>query len=177
MRPTHAVSLPPAYKPTPTFTARPVSKQRGVWRQGACGPIPARHCGALSSAGVKTILVGTTSPQVFAAVESAIGAPDREITHVESGRAICNLVKSTSPALVVLDLQIGSMGGVATAMKLRQEAQAGRTPSTPIVLLTDRADDAFIASGAQADVIHVKPVDAWKLSGDCAPYLSDQVGG
>lgn len=60
-------------------------------------------------------------------------------------------------------------------MKLHQEAQAGRSPAVPIVLLTDRAADEFIASSAEADVIHTKPVDAWKLSGECARFLADTV--
>ena len=44
----------------------------------------------------------------------------------------------TEPDLVVLDLQIGNMGGIAVAIDLRLEEAAGRLPEVPILLLLDR---------------------------------------
>ena len=61
---------------------------------------------------------------------------------------------------MVLDLQIGNMGGIAVAIDLRLEAGEGRLPHTQILLLLDREADRFLARRADVDVVLVKPVDA-----------------
>src|SRR5918995_1131124 len=64
------------------------------------------------------------------------------------------------PDLVVLDLQIGNMGGMAVAIDLRLEESAGRLPRSTILLLLDRQADRFLSKRADADLELVKPVDA-----------------
>ena len=73
------------------------------------------------------------------------------------------VARRTQPDLVVLDMQIGNMGGVAVAIDLRLEASAGRIPDVPILLLLDREADRFLAKRADADAELVKPVDAGTL--------------
>ena len=48
------------------------------------------------------------------------------------------------PDLVILDMQIGNMGGIAVAIDLRLEESAGRLPDVPILLLLDREADRFL---------------------------------
>ena len=67
------------------------------------------------------------------------------------------------PDLVMLDLQIGEMGGVAACLDLRLEESGDRLPPQKIVLLLDREADLFIARRAGADGWLVKPVDAGRL--------------
>jgi len=67
------------------------------------------------------------------------------------------------PDLVILDMQIGNMGGIAVAIDLRLEESAGRLPRATILLLLDRVADNFVAERADADATLVKPVDAGTL--------------
>ena len=69
------------------------------------------------------------------------------------------------PDLVVLDMQIGNMGGVAVAIDLRLEESGGRLDRANILLLLDREADEFIARRADVDLMLVKPVDAGVLRG------------
>jgi DNA-binding response OmpR family regulator len=67
------------------------------------------------------------------------------------------------PDLVVLDLQIGNMGGMATSLDLRLEEGAGRLPHVPILMLLDRRPDVFLARRSEADGWLVKPLDPIRL--------------
>src|SRR5690349_6678733 len=72
-------------------------------------------------------------------------------------------VAEFEPALVVLDLQIGNMGGMATCITLHQEAGAGRLPDVPVLMLLDREADIFLARRSDADGWLIKPIDAFRL--------------
>lgn len=63
--------------------------------------------------------------------------------------------------MIVVDLQIGSMGGMAVIRAVR-EALAGATVP-PIIMLLDRAADAFLARRAGADAWVRKPLDGFEL--------------
>ena len=64
---------------------------------------------------------------------------------------------------MILDLQIGNMGGVATSLDLRHEISAGRLKPMKIMMLLDRDADLWIASEAQVDAKLVKPLNALQL--------------
>ena len=81
------------------------------------------------------------------------------------------------PDLVILDLQIGNMGGVAVAIDLRLEESGGRLPRARILLLLDRRDDVFIARRADVDLTLVKPVDAGVLRRAATPLLEAAAAG
>ena len=51
----------------------------------------------------------------------------------------------------IFDLQIGSMGGMAVTLSLRQDESSGRVPHVPIVMLLDRIADVFLARRSGAD--------------------------
>src|SRR5690349_14917799 len=80
-------------------------------------------------------------------------------------------VAESTPDLVVLDLQIGNMGGMATAMALHLEAGAGRLPKVPVLMLLDRSADIFLARRSDADGWLVKPIDAFRLRKAAAALL------
>ena len=67
------------------------------------------------------------------------------------------------PHLVILDLQIGNMGGMAACLDLRLEQRAERIPPQRVVMLLDRDADVFLARRAEADAWIVKPVDPLAL--------------
>src|SRR4051794_27973987 len=72
-------------------------------------------------------------------------------------------VEEAEPALVVLDLQIGNMGGMAACLALHLEAGAGRLPRIPVLMLLDRQADVFLARRSDADGWLIKPIDSFRL--------------
>jgi DNA-binding response OmpR family regulator len=72
-------------------------------------------------------------------------------------------VQLQRPDLVVLDLQIGNMGGMATCLNLRLEERAGRVDARKIIMLLDREADIFLAQRAESDGWLIKPLDAFRL--------------
>ena len=119
-----------------------------------------------------TILVAAEAKWVRDQVRSAFVGPGQEVVEVTRGQDVRAKVDELEPDLVVLDLQIGNMGGVAVAIDLRLEESGGRLPHVPILLLLDRRDDAFIARRADVDLTLVKPVDAGVLRRAAAPLLA-----
>ena len=87
-----------------------------------------------------------------------------------------DLVASRHPDLVILDLQIDNMGGVAVAIDLHLEASAGRVPDVPILLLLDREHDRFLAKRAAANAELVKPIDPGTLRRTVKRLLGQRAG-
>ncbi len=120
-----------------------------------------------------TILVAADAKWVRDQVRSAFVGPGQEVVEVTRGQDVRDAFARVDPDLVVLDLQIGNMGGVAVAIDLRLEESGGRLARARILLLLDRRDDAFIARRADVDLTLVKPVDAGVLRRAAAPLLAE----
>jgi len=110
----------------------------------------------------RTFLVATDSDHVFDQVESALGGT-ADIARVSAGQDVRSATNELEPDLVVADMQIGSMGGVAVCLDLRLEAGAGRLVPVPVLLLLDRPADTFLAERSGADGWLIKPIDAQRL--------------
>ena len=106
------------------------------------------------------ILVAADAEWIRDQVRSAFVSPGQEVVEVTRGQDVRDAVAREKPDLVILDLQIGNMGGVAVAIDLRLEASAGRLPRSKILLLLDREADRFLAKRADVDAELVKPIDA-----------------
>jgi DNA-binding response OmpR family regulator len=109
------------------------------------------------------ILVASDGEWVRDLVRSAFVGPGQQVVEVARGQDVRDTVAAQEPDLVILDMQIGNMGGIATALDLRLEAAAGRVPDVSILLLLDREADRFLAKRASADGELMKPVDAGML--------------
>jgi DNA-binding response OmpR family regulator len=109
------------------------------------------------------VLVAADGKWIRDQVRTALASSDTEVIEVTRGQDVRAAVAEHAPDLVVLDMQIGNMGGVATAIDLHLEADAGRLPDTRILLLLDREADRFLAKRAAADAELVKPLDAGTL--------------
>jgi DNA-binding response OmpR family regulator len=125
---------------------------------------------------VATVVVAADGAWIRNQVQTALAGPDLEIIEVDRGQAVRDLVASTHPDLVILDMQIANMGGVAVAIDLHLEASAGRAPQVPILLLLDREHDRFLAKRAAADGELVKPIDAGTLRRAVKRLLSQHAG-
>ena len=109
------------------------------------------------------LLVVSDSPTVREAVVAAVpdtGITVRELNH---GADVGPTVRASKPDLVVLDSQIGRMGGMATCLELHLEQGAGRLPHVPVLMLLDRRADVFLARRSDAEGWVVKPLDPMRL--------------
>lgn len=96
-------------------------------------------------------------------VSAAITDPDTTLTVVRAGIDVLPAVEAQCPDLVILDLQIGNMGGMATCINLRLEQSADRIDHVPVLMLLDRRPDVFLARRSQAEGWLVKPLDSIRL--------------
>ena len=109
------------------------------------------------------VLIATDADAVFAEVEAALVDESTSVVRVRTGQAVAGVVADSTPDLVILDLQIGNMGGIAACLHLRHEAGAERLPDVPVLMLLDRQADVFLAKRSGADGWIVKPLDAFSL--------------
>jgi DNA-binding response OmpR family regulator len=112
---------------------------------------------------VDTILVAAEASWIRNQVQTAFVEPGQRVVEVSRGQDVREAVAEYEPSVVVLDMQIGNMGGIAVALDLRLEAGEERIPDTRILLLLDREADRFLARRADVDGVLVKPVDAGRL--------------
>lgn len=122
----------------------------------------ARAAGA-NLAAVSSIIVASDAPSVRAEVAGTIRRPDVTIREARSGPEVMAEVEEELPDLVVLDLQMGNMGGVAVCLELHLESSYGRIGYVPVLMLLDRRPDVFLARRSSAEGWLVKPLDPIRL--------------
>lgn len=109
------------------------------------------------------VLLATDDDAVHDEVSAALAGEGTTVRRVRTGAEVGPAVVEATPDLVVLDLQIGNMGGIAACLHLRHESLDGRLPDVPILLLLDRPADEHLARRSGADGWLVKPLDAFSL--------------
>ncbi|MXW42889.1 MAG: response regulator [Acidimicrobiia bacterium] len=122
---------------------------------------------------VTRVLVATDSHFLSRTVEAALADDDMEIIRVASGTEVRAAVQAHIPDVVICDLQITNMGGVAACLDLRMEAEMQRLPQTRILLLLDREADIYLAQQAKADGWLVKPLDSIRLQQALSPLTKE----
>ena len=110
-------------------------------------------------------MVASDAPSVRAEVASVIGGPDFEILEASSGPEVLELVKDTDGDLdlVIVDMQMGNMGGMAVCLELRLQESYDVIDHIPVLMLLDRRPDVFLARRSGAEGWLVKPLDALRL--------------
>jgi CheY-like chemotaxis protein len=109
------------------------------------------------------VLIAADAPWVREEVASVLFGEDVEIREVSSGAEVLPEVQTWDPDLVVLDFQIGNMGGMATCLELRLEESVGRLRHIPVLMLIDRRPDVFLARRAGTDGWLIKPLDPIRI--------------
>lgn len=120
-----------------------------------------------------TALVIADAQWVVDEVESALSFGDWEIETLADPRLAATTVKESLPEVVIIDLQVHSMGGMAIIRAIRAVFQD--SPPPRMVLLLDRSADTFIARRARADASVVKPFTAAELRAVVAPRVASAV--
>jgi CheY-like chemotaxis protein len=120
---------------------------------------------------VPAIVVASDAPSVRRAIVAVLETPDTDIWEVASGPETLAAVAEEPPDLVIVDLQMGSMGGMAVCLELRLEASYGNLPHVPVLMLLDRRPDVFLAKRSGAEGWLVKPLDPLRLRKATAALL------
>jgi DNA-binding response OmpR family regulator len=109
------------------------------------------------------VLVVSDSSKVREEVIASL--PDAGITvrQLNHGVDVLPAVLEKTPDLLVVDSQVGRMGGMAVSLDLHLEEGAGRAPHVPILMLLDRRADVFLARRSDAEGWIVKPIDPLRL--------------
>ncbi len=109
------------------------------------------------------ILIATDAQWVLDELEAALSSPSTTIQVVTNGRHVATAVAEQTPDIAILDLQIGSMGGMAVTMDLRLDHSSGALPHVPVLMLLDRVADVHMARRSGAEGWIIKPLDALRL--------------
>ena len=109
------------------------------------------------------VLLATDADRIHEEVDAAVAGDDIEVIRVNRGVDVLPTVHDAKPDLVVLDLHIGNMGGMAACMDIRLDESVGKLDHVPVLMLLDREADIFLASRCDADGWVVKPLDPMRL--------------
>ena len=121
------------------------------------------------------ILIATDAQWVVNDVVAALDSPSTTFQIISNGREVARAVAAQTPDIAILDMQVGSMGGMAITMDLRLDQSDGRLPKVPVLMLLDRIADVHMARRSGADGWTIKPLDSLRLrkavneiaNGDC----------
>jgi DNA-binding response OmpR family regulator len=111
---------------------------------------------------VTSVLIASDSVAVAAEVQSVLPASNYTTQVVTSGPDVLKVARAIPPDLIILDFQIGNMGGMATCMDIRLDTSVGAN-DIPVLLLLDRRPDVFLARRAHASGWLIKPLDPIRL--------------
>ena len=109
------------------------------------------------------ILVVADTAWVVNDVRAALSDGRTTIREIADPRSVVDAVKEQTPAVILVDLQIGSMGGMAVTRAVRDAFPMGTASAPPVVLMLDRDADAFLAGRSGAAAWVRKPFSSGEL--------------
>ncbi|MCU0284228.1 MAG: hypothetical protein MUD13_10095 [Candidatus Nanopelagicales bacterium] len=119
------------------------------------------------------VLVYSDDRTVRRAVALALGTrldpelPELELVEVATGPVVVSTVDAGGLALLILDGEAAPTGGLGLARQLKDEIF--RCP--PILVLTGRPQDAWLATWSRADAVVGHPIDPDQLAQTVATLL------
>lgn len=123
--------------------------------------------GQVSRPGAKPlhVLVYSSNARTREQVRLALGKrvhpelPDLTYTDVATGPMVIRLMDDGGFDLVILDGEAAPVGGMGIAKQLKDEIEN----CPPVLVLTGRADDAWLASWSRAEAAVPHPIDPIRL--------------
>jgi DNA-binding response OmpR family regulator len=97
------------------------------------------------------ILLVADVPWVVNDVRAALSEARYSVADMDDPRAVSDAVGEAKPDVLLIDFQVGSMGGMALTRAVRQAAAANGTERPAVILLLDRDADGFLAGRSGAD--------------------------
>jgi len=98
------------------------------------------------------------------------GAPDIEWVEVATAPAAIKIVENGNLDLLILDGEADKVGGMGLARQLKDEIY--RCP--PVLVLTGRPQDAWLASWSKAEAVVSRPLDPVELHAAVAGLVEAQ---
>jgi DNA-binding response OmpR family regulator len=123
-----------------------------------------------------TILVYSDNPNTRDRVRTALGRrihpdlPELAYLEVATAPVVVNSVGAGGIDLAILDGEATPVGGMGLAKQLKDEVE----DCPPIVVLTGRPDDAWLASWSRAEAAVPHPIDPIRLGEAVIAVLSPQ---
>lgn len=109
------------------------------------------------------IVVASDAPSVRAEVTAVTSSPIHEVIEVASGPEVLATVHRELVDLVIVDMQMSNMGGMAVCLELRLQESYTDLGHVPVLMLLDRRPDVFLARRSGAEGWLVKPLDPLRL--------------
>ncbi|SRR6266481_472874 len=112
---------------------------------------------------MKRILIAEDNPVNMELLREILGATQYEIIEAENGHQALMKIEEFSPSLVLLDVNMPGMDGLAVIRILRKDPRFYRLPAIALTAYAMKDDrDRMIAAGFDSYVS--KPVDALALA-------------
>lgn len=108
-----------------------------------------------------TALVVADGSWVTNEVRAALSIGSWQIEEINDPRTVVDRVEESRVDAVIIDMQVGSAGGMAVVRWIRHATDPALRPR--MVLLLDRSADVFLARRAGADASVLKPFEASEL--------------
>lgn len=116
---------------------------------------------------MSNVLLVADADWVINEVRGSLALGDWDVDVARDPHTVIDVIEDKTPDAVIIDLQIGSMGGMAVVRSIRQTFEG---PSRPrMVLLLDRSADDFLARRAGADARVLKPITSSVLRAALSP--------
>ena len=97
-------------------------------------------------------------------VHAALTDPDTELVDHSDPTTVAETITDGSFDAVLVDLQVGSMGGMAVTRSVREAASVRGAPPVPVVMMLDRSADTFLAKRAGAAAWVAKPFTSHEIT-------------
>lgn len=109
------------------------------------------------------VLLVADAPWVRNEVYAALTEPDTTIVELDDPSSAARRVMEDGIDIVLVDMQVGSMGAMAVTRSIREEMVLADRMPVPVVILLDRAADGFLAGRAGAAAWVAKPFTSQDL--------------
>ena len=117
------------------------------------------------------LLIATDAASVYQGISSVLAGPGTTIRWVRAGQSVRPELDRQPADLAIVDMQIGTMGGIAVALDLQLEVDAGRLSPCPVLLILDRRPDVFLARRAGVAGWLLRPLDPIRVRRAAAALL------
>jgi DNA-binding response OmpR family regulator len=121
---------------------------------------------------VPDVLIATDADSVYEDLWAVLGGPDTTVRWVREGADVRRSLSAKPADLAIVDMQIGAMGGIAVALDVRLEQDAGRLDACPVLLALDRRADVFLARRSGVAGWLIKPLDPIRIRRAVAAVLA-----
>lgn len=110
----------------------------------------------------KTIMVVDDNPDIITIVKTILEGKGYQVLSAASGAQLLNLLESTKPDLIILDIMMPEMDGLEVLSRLKALTE---TASIPVILLTAKVQYEDVLGGYKlgADYYITKPFTSTQL--------------